>query len=155
MAYTLCMPDKQGYMHVRACTSPRARVPTRTHCFSTATVIRESASVLHYAYIAYLVFLFCFSRLFPSYYSTWCWSRGRTVLVKQPRNINHIPSPQCATPPHPNTHRRSLQTAYYTFPPFSSVAFFLDTWPLKMGPICGPETSFINQHSCVTSQKTE
>ena len=22
---------KQGYMHVRACTRPRARVPTRTH----------------------------------------------------------------------------------------------------------------------------
>ena len=51
-------------MHVCACAHPRARLPTRTHanacthrptsntyCFSTATVIRERASLLRYMYI--------------------------------------------------------------------------------------------------------
>jgi hypothetical protein len=51
MAHTLCMLDEQGYMHVRACTRPRAQETTRTHAiarqtkmyysFSTATTIRE------------------------------------------------------------------------------------------------------------------
>jgi hypothetical protein len=56
-------------MHVCACTRPRARVPTRTHsqacthrpicntyCFSTATMFRERASMLRYAYIVCLVY---------------------------------------------------------------------------------------------------
>ena len=84
------MLDKQGHMHARACTRPRARVPTRTYArtrrqifktyfFSTTTLIRERASTLRYAHIARLVclnlrnpaslwtvykssFLFCVSR---------------------------------------------------------------------------------------------
>jgi hypothetical protein len=31
MAHVRCVLDYQDYMHVRACTRPRARVPTRTH----------------------------------------------------------------------------------------------------------------------------
>jgi hypothetical protein len=31
MAHTCCMLDKQGYMHVRACTCPHACVPTYMH----------------------------------------------------------------------------------------------------------------------------
>jgi hypothetical protein len=47
---------------------------------------------------------------------------------------------------------RSLQTYLraqlpHIIPPFSSAAFFLDTWPVKMGPICSPETSVLNQHA--------
>ena len=52
------MMDKQGYMHSRACTRPRARAHARKHtqisnicCFSTATIIRERASVLRHTYI--------------------------------------------------------------------------------------------------------
>jgi hypothetical protein len=33
----------------------------------------------------------------------------------------------------------------YKIPPFSPEAFFLDTWPLKMGPTGGPETSVFKQ----------
>jgi hypothetical protein len=58
-------------MHLCACTRPRALAPTHTHartrthtdrqtcnipCFSTATVIRERASLLRYTYIACLIF---------------------------------------------------------------------------------------------------
>ena len=63
-AYGLYMLDKEGYTHARVCTRPRvraealARARTHTHiyicyiyCFSTATVIRERASVLRYTYI--------------------------------------------------------------------------------------------------------
>ena len=69
MAHTRCMLDKQVYMHA----GPIARAPTRTHArtysiahtytiqkvcitywFSTATIIREGASVSHYTYIACL-----------------------------------------------------------------------------------------------------
>jgi hypothetical protein len=62
------MLDKQGYMHAHACTRPRALAHARTHarahsrtqicsayCFSTATTIRERASVLRYTYIAVLL----------------------------------------------------------------------------------------------------
>jgi hypothetical protein len=68
MAHTRCMQDKQSYMHLRAFTRQRARVPThtrthaRTHrpirntyCSSTATMIRERALILSYMYIASLV----------------------------------------------------------------------------------------------------
>ena len=62
MAHARCMLDKQGYMHVRVCSRPHARLPTRTHgpvintyCFSTATMIRERASVLRYTNVACLV----------------------------------------------------------------------------------------------------
>jgi hypothetical protein len=67
-AYAL-MLDKQGYIQVRACARPharkRARAPSlaRTHrpisktsCFSSATMIRERASVLRHTYIACLVY---------------------------------------------------------------------------------------------------
>ena len=54
MAHTRCMLEKQGYIHVRSCTS--ARVPTRTHrpisnnyFFSTATIIHKRASLLRYS----------------------------------------------------------------------------------------------------------
>jgi hypothetical protein len=56
------MLDKQGY--TRACTRPRAPIPTHTpiqtqiyntYCFSTAKVIRERASVLRHTQIACLV----------------------------------------------------------------------------------------------------
>ena len=63
-AHRFCMLDKQSYMHVRACTRPHARVPTRTHrpisnscCFSTATTICESASLLRYTYTGCVVYL--------------------------------------------------------------------------------------------------
>jgi hypothetical protein len=63
MAHTSNVLDKQGYMHARACTRPRARARTftfrqiyNTYCFSTATIIRERASVLRYTmYIGCLV----------------------------------------------------------------------------------------------------
>jgi hypothetical protein len=72
IAHTRCMLDKQGYMHVRACTRPRARVPTCTHlrtyrpirntyCFSTPTMIRESTSLLRYTYIVCLVYILLFT----------------------------------------------------------------------------------------------
>ena len=76
MAHTSCMLDKQGYMHARACTRPRAgerkrtlthtraRAHTHTHtqicniyCFFTATMLRERASMLRYTYIACLVIM--------------------------------------------------------------------------------------------------
>jgi hypothetical protein len=67
MAHTSCVLDYQDYMHLCACTRPRALEPTsmhaRTHipitntyCFSTAKMIRERASVLRYRYIACLVY---------------------------------------------------------------------------------------------------
>ena len=46
MAHTICMLNKQGYLHVRALSN--------TYCFSTARVLR--ASMLRYTCIAYLVF---------------------------------------------------------------------------------------------------
>ena len=55
---------EQGYMHVCSFTRPRARILmqactfrpiTNTYCFSTATMIRERASMLRYTYIALLV----------------------------------------------------------------------------------------------------
>ena len=39
----------------------------------------------------------------------------------------------------------SAHTFPYKIPPFSAVAFFLDTGPLKMGPIGSPETSVLNR----------
>ena len=69
MAHRSCMLDKQSYTHVRACTRPsarraRARTHANTHtcnisCFSTATMIRELASVLRYTYIVRLVSQAC------------------------------------------------------------------------------------------------
>ena len=60
MVHTSYMLDKQGYMHARA--RARARAHTHTHteicniyCFSTATMIRERASVLRHTRIACLV----------------------------------------------------------------------------------------------------
>jgi hypothetical protein len=63
-AYVLL--DKRGYMHTRASTRPRARAHAcaceRTHIctysFSTATIIRERASVLRYTYIGCLVWYY-------------------------------------------------------------------------------------------------
>ena len=58
------MLDKQSYMHVRECTRPDARVPTRTHTQASKKVFisfprqqwfHERASVLRYTYIACLV----------------------------------------------------------------------------------------------------
>jgi hypothetical protein len=55
---------KSGYIYVRSCTRPRARIPTRTHthrpisntyCCPIATIIYERASVLRYTYIVPLV----------------------------------------------------------------------------------------------------
>jgi hypothetical protein len=70
MVHTRCMLDKQGYMHARACTCPRARAHARVHsrahtstqlcniyCFSTATMIRERALMLRYTYIVCLLTL--------------------------------------------------------------------------------------------------
>ena len=75
MAHTRCMLDKQGYTRTR----PHAGAPTRmqaggrthkqicnTYCISTATTIRERASVLLYTYIACL-----FSESAHKEY-TWC-----------------------------------------------------------------------------------
>ena len=54
----------QGYTRARACTCPGVWARTRarphrkmcsTYCFSTATMIRESTSVLRYTYIACLL----------------------------------------------------------------------------------------------------
>jgi hypothetical protein len=60
MAHTLCLLDQEGYTHAHAPglshTHARARAyKYNTYCFSTATVIRERASVFRYAYIACLV----------------------------------------------------------------------------------------------------
>jgi hypothetical protein len=51
MAHTRCLLGRYGYMHERTCTRPGCN----TYCFSTATMIREWASVLRYTYIACLV----------------------------------------------------------------------------------------------------
>ena len=48
MAHTLCMLDKQGDTHAHA-------EICNTYCFSTATMIRERASVLRYTYIVSFV----------------------------------------------------------------------------------------------------
>ena len=67
MAHTRCVLDYQGHMHVCACIRSRTRVPTctRKHAHTDKYIIliafplqqwfRERASVLHYAYIACLV----------------------------------------------------------------------------------------------------
>ena len=80
MAHTRCMLDKQGYMHVRACTRPGARVPTRTHartqrpirntyCSSTVTMIRERAYMLRYTDIVLLQMLsFTMNLFYKSYH---------------------------------------------------------------------------------------
>ena len=61
MVYTSYMLDKQGYMYARTYmpTRPGTRTNASTHtkmcntyCFSTATMIRERASMLGYTYIA-------------------------------------------------------------------------------------------------------
>jgi hypothetical protein len=66
------MPEKKGYTHARACTSPRAPTPaskrtTRTnrqifnaYCFFTAKLIRQNASMLRYSlfHIFKTVYLF-------------------------------------------------------------------------------------------------
>ena len=48
-----------------------------------------------------------------------------------------------------DSHKHLLQLIAHTFPhiiqPSSTAAFFLDTGPLKMGPIDSPETS-VNRH---------
>ena len=54
------MLDKQGHMHSRPCTRPLARAHTHTHKFAIFIAFpgnndRESASVLRYTYIGYLV----------------------------------------------------------------------------------------------------
>jgi hypothetical protein len=54
MAPTLCMLVRQGYMHACACTHTHRPI-SNTYCFSTATMIREHASILRYTYIVYLV----------------------------------------------------------------------------------------------------
>jgi hypothetical protein len=41
----------------------------------------------------------------------------------------------------------------YTLPPFRTTAFFLDTWPLKMGRIGSPETSVLNQHAALNRRR--
>jgi hypothetical protein len=69
MAHTYSMLDCQDYMHICACTRPRARIHICTHahactyrpisntyCFSTATMLRERSSLLRYTYIACFVF---------------------------------------------------------------------------------------------------
>ena len=48
MAHTLCMLDKQGDTHAHA-------EICNTYCFSSATMIRERASVLRYTYIVSFV----------------------------------------------------------------------------------------------------
>jgi hypothetical protein len=80
-AYALLL-DLQGYMQSCARTRPRARVPTCTHarahrpisntyCFSTATMIRERASMLRYAHIACLVVTAgCKNTIFVSFQGT-------------------------------------------------------------------------------------
>jgi hypothetical protein len=87
MSHTLCLRDKQGYIHSRGVYTPtrpgnhththkhaRSSAHTHTHtysqihntyCFSTSTIIRERASKLRYTYIAcyffYKIHLTCFS----------------------------------------------------------------------------------------------
>ena len=73
-AHKRCMLDKQGYMHARACTRPHpgyARAHTHTHkpisntyCSSTATMIRESASLLRYTYIVSYSFMFALHQFY-------------------------------------------------------------------------------------------
>ena len=48
------MLDKQGYMRVHAHTLGHTQI-NNIYCFSTATMIRERASVLRYTYIACIV----------------------------------------------------------------------------------------------------
>jgi hypothetical protein len=49
MAHAQCMLDNLGYIHaLRICN---------THCFSTATILEQSASMLRKMYIACLVLL--------------------------------------------------------------------------------------------------
>ena len=65
MAHTFCMLDKQGYMHAGAhahapgnmheLAHARTQI-CNTYCFSTATMIRERASMLRYTYIVRLFF---------------------------------------------------------------------------------------------------
>jgi hypothetical protein len=63
--HTRCVQEKQGYIHARMrmhkATGPSSHTHARTRrqicstlCFPTVTVIRESASVLRYTYIAFL-----------------------------------------------------------------------------------------------------
>jgi hypothetical protein len=65
MAHTRYMLDKQGYMHARFRAYIRTHGSARTHrpicntyCFSTATMIRERASVLRYTYIVCIIDIF-------------------------------------------------------------------------------------------------
>jgi hypothetical protein len=57
MAHTSCMLDKQGYTHVRTLASAHTQI-YNIYYFSTATMIRERASIVRYTYIVCLVFSF-------------------------------------------------------------------------------------------------
>jgi hypothetical protein len=57
--------------------------------------------------------------------------------------IRHTPSPYFTVPHYLEIDLRPHITLYHST--FSPADFFLDTWPLKMEPIGGPETSVLNQ----------
>jgi hypothetical protein len=68
MAHTLCMLDKQGYMHARAYTRSRAREPARTHTFARAHRHILCCSLLFHGknesriclnITSYVLYLFC------------------------------------------------------------------------------------------------
>ena len=102
IVHTSFMQDKQDYMHTRACIRlltranarmrARARTHTHTHaqmcniyCFSTATMIRDFASVLRYTYIVCLVESCTYSPGMPC-------DQGPPVPVIDPSIYHSVPS---------------------------------------------------------------
>jgi hypothetical protein len=71
MAHTRCMLDKQDYIHVRACTRPRAHTHAQTYCFSTATMV----SPMHLSVTSYVHCLPCFS-----FFLLLCLRSGHSVV---------------------------------------------------------------------------
>jgi hypothetical protein len=91
-------PTRPG-THTHACMHEHARIAfPRQQQFAKAPQ----------CYIMRTLPILFFFFVFPLYSLPITSPDGRTVFVKQPRNRNHIASPQSATPHHPNAHRRSL-----------------------------------------------
>jgi hypothetical protein len=110
MAHTSCMLDKQGYIHARACTRPRARANVRKHartytqicdtyCFYTETVIRGRASVLRYTYTVLLFIIpigLVFAKLGQGF--QWFLSVPEQSMCFKPTSTLHTACFLCNTP---------------------------------------------------------
>ena len=77
MARTRCMLDEQGYMYTQICS---------IYCFSTATVIRERASVLRYAYILVLLHLEGSGCPYPCSWDIWTLDCEGTKILRNAAN---------------------------------------------------------------------